>query len=180
MIETEYPFTIQVKFEYQKMFLNWTEYKQIFAKGWKTKIELFEISYNLLQFISQHQILPYFFAKTMFKFHSMGSEIMINDAENAKVFAKFFKINTKWCTIWPISKQILMVKKTNSLPGSNFSYSVIIHINLILIRLNSLGQTEYCYCSTLIFTKPFELKYGHSIIQIKMHSGAWTVNILRV
>jgi hypothetical protein len=50
-------------------------------KDWINKIELFIISHNLLEFLSEHCILPYLFANTLFKFNSIGSEIMINDAE---------------------------------------------------------------------------------------------------
>jgi hypothetical protein len=33
----------------------------------------------------QDGIVPYLFANKLFKFHSMGSEIIINDAENDKL-----------------------------------------------------------------------------------------------
>ncbi len=50
------------------------------------KIKLSLISHNLLSFLGQHFILLYLFANTLFKFHSMGLETMLNDAEKNELF----------------------------------------------------------------------------------------------
>ncbi len=52
------------------------KYKQIFAKGWKTDIELFIISHNS----------SYFSINIVFKIGSMGSVFMLNDGLNDKLF----------------------------------------------------------------------------------------------
>jgi hypothetical protein len=49
----------------------------------KSEIELFEISQKLSKFLSQHRVLSYLFANTMFKFGSIYSLFMINDSQKS-------------------------------------------------------------------------------------------------
>jgi len=49
----------------------------------KSEIELLEISQKLSKFLSQHHILSYLFANTLFKFGSICSLFMINDSQKS-------------------------------------------------------------------------------------------------
>jgi hypothetical protein len=69
-----------------QIFTNLTKHKQIFAKGQKTKIELFIIYHNVSLLPVLHCIIMYLFANIPFKFSLMGSVFMINDDENDKLF----------------------------------------------------------------------------------------------
>ncbi len=67
----------------------------------------------------------------------MGSELAINDDKKISYLFNLEKNHDKWDPIWPISKQIF-TEKINSKLCSKIWYLVIIHIDLIQIRPNSL------------------------------------------
>jgi hypothetical protein len=85
----------------------------------KIKIKLLIVSHNLSEFFGQRHILLYLFTNTLLKFHSMGSEIMINDTENNKQLFLFEKFVINKALFDQSLNEYLWLKR-NSLPGSNF------------------------------------------------------------
>jgi hypothetical protein len=64
------------------------------------------------------------------------------------------------------------VKKQIVYQGSNIWYSVIIHINLVQIRPNSLGRTKYC--SYLIYTKHIQTRPLNAV-----HNSSRKIQIIK-
>ncbi len=118
---TYFPFIELIESEYQwtNRYSNYTKFRWILAYRWKTENKLFVNSHKYSQFLCQHCILPYLFANTLFKRHSICSGFTKSCYENYKLFIWMLKNSVKinnylsnlWTNISGIKSIVYQAKK---------------------------------------------------------------------